>query len=61
MSHGRSEPAGLRGLRKQATEANEGSSVLRKKKARMYASGGRRRGKALQSSTKRKSVLGSSS
>ena len=45
MSCGRSEPAGLCGLRKQVTEAEEVSLQLRKKKARIYVPGGRGEGK----------------
>ena len=37
MSCGRSEPAGLCGLRKQVTEAKEGLLDLRRKKARACA------------------------
>ena len=41
MSHGKSEPAGLRGLRKQITETKEGPLELRRKKGKKNMPGGR--------------------
>ena len=46
MSCGRSEPAGLHGLRRQVADAKEGPLELRKKKARIYSPIGRRWRKA---------------
>ena len=57
MSRGRSEPAGLCGLRKQVTKAKEGPLEFRKKKGRETAPGGRRVGKARACSIERSSKL----
>ena len=48
MRHGRNEPAGLHGLRKQVTEIEVGPLELRRKakKGKEKAPGGRRGGKA---------------